>query len=49
MPEPVTAPDDGFGPAGQALWDSVLDEYELSQHKLAVLRQACRQADRLEA
>jgi len=42
-------PDGGFSPAGKRLWDSVLDEYELSEHELAVLRQACRQADRLEA
>jgi len=36
------APDGSFGPAGKRLRDSVLDEYELSEHELAVLRQACR-------
>lgn len=44
-----SAQDRGLGPAGQRLWDSVLADFELSEHELAVLRQACRMADRLNA
>jgi hypothetical protein len=43
------APDGGFGPAGQRLWESVVADYELSAHEEAILTQACRAADKLEA
>jgi hypothetical protein len=43
------APDGGLGPAGRRLWDDVTTDFELSAHEEAVLLQACRAADRLEA
>ncbi|NYJ06591.1 hypothetical protein [Petropleomorpha daqingensis] len=33
---------------GRALWRSVLTKYELEEHELALLMQACRTADRLD-
>lgn len=38
----------GLGRHGRRLWRSVLDQYELAEHELAVLRIACRSVDRLE-
>lgn len=37
----------GFGPAGQKLWKTVLDEYELEYepHKLEILAHSCRVSD----
>ena len=35
----------GAKSAGRALWRSVLGEYDLEEHELALLRQACRVAD----
>jgi hypothetical protein len=35
----------GCGPAGKALWKSLVGEFELAEHELALLRQACRVAD----
>lgn len=40
---------EGAGREGRRLWQSVLGEYELAGHELAVLRQAVRAADRCEA
>jgi hypothetical protein len=39
----------GAGDAGRRLWRAVLDEYELAEHELALLRQAVRVADTCEA
>lgn len=39
----------GLGPAGQRLWDAVVADYELAAYEEAVLLQAARTADRLEA
>jgi hypothetical protein len=38
----------GSGPEGRRLWSSVLREFDLSGHEIAVLRQAVRAADRCE-
>ena len=35
----------GTGPAGRALWRSVLAEYDLDVRELAILRAAAKQAD----
>ncbi len=40
----TTAPR-GLKPAGRRLWRSVLDAFELAEHELSLLRQACRVAD----
>jgi hypothetical protein len=38
-----------LGPAGSALWASLVDRYDLEQHELALMLQACRCCDRLDA
>jgi hypothetical protein len=40
---------EGAGKEGRRLWSSVLGEFELSGHELAVLWQAVRATDRCEA
>lgn len=35
--------------AGKRLWKSVLTDLDLDEHEIALLRAACRTADRLEA
>lgn len=45
----VPKPPASAGVEGRRLWRSVLAEFELSGHELAVLRQAVRAADRCEA
>jgi hypothetical protein len=49
-PEPHSdpAPED-LGPRGCALWTSVADVFELEEHERALLHEAARVADRLEA
>ncbi len=47
MPK-LTPPKDLQGP-GRALWRSILDEYDLSEPEMALLREACRCTDELEA
>lgn len=45
LPEPPA----GTGTAGQALWDSILESYELVPHELVgLLAQAIRVADRID-
>ncbi len=39
----------GTGLVGKRLWRSVLDEYELEEHELALLREAVRTVDLLDA
>ena len=39
----------GLKAAGRRLWRSVVGDYDLDQHELALLLQACRCADRLDA
>lgn len=44
----LPAPPDGTGPAGRALWDSILQSYELVPHELVgLLAQAVKVADRI--
>ena len=38
----------GFGPAGERLWHSVADVYELEEHEAVLLRQACVTVDTIE-
>lgn len=35
----------GLGAAGRRLWRSVVDEFELAEHELAQLEEACRTRD----
>ncbi len=35
----------GFRTSGRRLWRSVVDSFELDEHELTLLRQACRVAD----
>lgn len=39
----------GLKATGRALWDSTVDEFDLSGHELTLLGQACRAADRCES
>lgn len=41
----IPAPPRGCGPGGRRLWRSVLADFELAEHELALLRQAVRVAD----
>src|SRR4051795_11906871 len=41
-------PPRGAQRAGKALWDAVLDEYELEEHELLLLREAVRTVDTLD-
>lgn len=45
----VPDPPDGTGKSGQALWRDVLGKYDLEEHELALLREACRTVDDLDA
>lgn len=49
MPESKTpsAPK-GLAATGRRLWRAILADYELEQHELLVLTEACRVADRLD-
>lgn len=48
-PQKPPAPPRGTGPNGAALWRDVLGEYELEEHELALLREAVRTVDQLDA
>lgn len=39
----------GLGETGEALWESVVGEFDLEEHELVTLKEACRTADRLDA
>ncbi len=41
----VPKPPEGVETAGKRLWQSVVEEFELAEHELALLRQAVRVAD----
>jgi len=43
----MTAPD-GLAASGEALWSAVTGEYELSEHELALLRQAAETLDAID-
>lgn len=49
MASKVPAPATGTGPSGRALWADILGKYELDQHELALLREAVRTVDDLDA
>jgi len=36
---------DGLGPSGRRLWRAILVDFELAEHEMSLLRQACRVAD----
>ncbi|MFD6914055.1 hypothetical protein [Streptomyces virginiae] len=40
---------EGLAAAGRSLWDRITEDYELSVDELALLGQACRTLDELEA
>lgn len=42
-------PPSGLRTSGRALWRSVMTDYELDDHEAALLREACRTADSLDA
>jgi hypothetical protein len=44
----IPKPPMGAGPAGRRLWRSVLSEFDLAEHELALLRQAVHVADLCE-
>lgn len=46
-PQPPSAPA-GTGPSGRTLWRSLLTDFELDEHELALLREAVRTVDRLD-
>ncbi|REE74377.1 hypothetical protein C8E05_3812 [Rhodococcus wratislaviensis] len=39
----------GLRAAGKRLWSSTVDDFELAEHELGLLLQACRTADALDA
>ena len=41
----ISSPPQGTGPNGRALWTDVLGKYDLEEHELALLREACRTVD----
>jgi len=46
---PILPPPKDLQGRGRALWRSILEDYDLSRAELALLREACRTADELEA
>jgi hypothetical protein len=48
MTDRKPAPPRGAGTAGKRLWKAVLDDFDLEEHELALLRQAVRVADLCE-
>jgi hypothetical protein len=49
MTDSTIGPPEGAGTAGARLWHAVLDEHELAEHELALLREAVRTVDQLDA
>lgn len=46
--EKAPGPPKGLGSAGRRLWRAVVGDYDLEQHELLLLVEACRVADRLD-
>jgi hypothetical protein len=44
----IPTPPKGLQAAGRSLWKAVLGPYELDQHEVLLLKEACRCADRLD-
>jgi hypothetical protein len=49
MSKKISAPPTGTRAGGARLWSSILDEYELEEHEMALLREAVRTIDLLDA
>lgn len=49
MAEKVPAVPRGMGSSGRQLWRSTVAEFELDEHELGLLREACRTSDSLDA
>ena len=49
MSKKIPKPPTGARASGIRLWDSVLSEYELEEHEMALLREAVRLVDVLDA
>ncbi len=49
MPERLPAPPRGTAAGGRRLWRDLLARYEFDEHELAVLREAARTVDQLDA
>ncbi len=45
MTKRIPSPPAGLAVAGRRLWRSVLSDFELAEHEVVLLRQACRVAD----
>ncbi len=45
MTKRIPSPPAGLAPAGRRLWRSVLADFDLAEHELTLLREACRVAD----
>lgn len=48
MAQRLPRPPAGLRKSGRALWRSLLADYELDEHEVTVLREACRTADSLD-
>ena len=49
MASEIPATPKGAGPSGKALWRDILSKYVLEEHELALLREAVRTVDDLDA
>lgn len=49
MTQEAPKPPSGLRRSGKALWRAVTRDYELDEHELSVLREACRTVDSLDA
>ena len=45
----IPRPPNGLRLSGRALWRAVVRDFELDEHEVVVLREACRTADSLDA
>ncbi|WP_370501199.1 terminase [Mycolicibacterium sp. jd] len=49
MAEKVPTPPPGLKASGRRLWQSTVKDFDLDEHELALLREACRSLDSLDA
>ena len=49
MTQKAPRPPTGLRTSGRALWRAVLSDYELDEHETALLREACRTVDSIDA
>lgn len=49
MSQKTPRPPTGLRASGRALWRAVLGDYELDEHETALLREACRTVDSIDA